>query len=86
MCLVEFKTFPSYFWQNGVVKRGLFFYAIHIVSFLLYFCRDSIRKQHSAFFSHKQEGDFSEEGVHEGKKIVVIMKIKTGLSILQKFN
>ena len=44
-----------------------------------YFCRDSIRKQHSAFFSHKIEGDFSEqevEGVHEGKKVRVMLFMK----------
>ena len=53
----------------GVTKYIIFFY----------FCRDSIRKQHSAFFSHKIEGDFSEqevEGVHEGKKVRVMLFMK----------
>ena len=65
----------------GVTKYIIFFY----------FCRDSIRKQHSAFFSHKIEGDFSEqevEGVHEGKKsksYVIHEKIKTGLYLSMYF-
>lgn len=61
------------------------------ISFFFYFCRDSIRKQHSAFFSHKIEGDFSEqeyEGVHEGKKsksYAIHEKIKTGLYLSMYF-